>query len=132
MKLYMGGPSQPPCVGENNRKRRLPQATDEDGKPLNFSWGDGSIDSARLAFAILRDALGNDHEAWRYYMLFKVDPVQLWKAGEPWAISEDAVLQRVKRIREVLDDAAKMRAIVDREARPVDVEAGGGVGRSRQ
>ncbi len=102
MKLYMGGPSQPPCVGENNRKRRLPQATDEDGKPLNFSWGDGSI------------------------------AVQLWKAGEPWAISEDAVLQRVKRIREVLDDAAKMRAIVGREARPVDVEAGGGVCRSKQ
>jgi hypothetical protein len=128
MKLYFGGPNEPPSVGENGRKRRLGRPTDEDGNLLEFMWGDGSIGSARLAFAILRDALGNDVEAEKYYMLFKHYPVMSWKAGEDWAISETEVMQRVQRIREVFEERAKIARMVDLEAVPVVSEVGGGVG----
>jgi hypothetical protein len=133
MKLYFGGPNELPCVGIDGRtKKRLPRRVDKGGKVMDFAWGDGSPGSARLAFAILKDALGNEVEAARYSMLFKQYPVSSWKVGEDWAISESEVMQRVQRIREVFEDRARIARIVDLEPRPVVFEGGGGVGVSDQ
>ena len=97
--VYRGDPSRDPrkCVTvhpeEGKRKSRELSlySREVNHSPTGFGWGYGGSGPAQLAYAILRDFLGDKKQAMAVYQHFKFEVVAKLEQGVPWELTGERI-----------------------------------------
>lgn len=97
-RFYSGKASGVVAVREGGLTRMLEPRPDSRGeKPRPFTWGRDETGAARLAFALLADALCDDAEAGRLHQDFR-DRV-ITNFPDRWTITRTRILAHVRMIK---------------------------------
>ncbi len=66
--------------------------------PTGFQWGYAGSGPAQLALALAADVLGDDRRAVRVHQGLKFDWVVGLVQDEPWAVTEELLLERIRAV----------------------------------
>lgn len=91
--VYRGKPHANPKRSVTVDGRTLPMRPKEvNHSPTGYAWGYEGSGPAQLAYAILRDFLGHEPSAKRFYQQFKTEVVARFPMDSPWELSGEKIM----------------------------------------